>query len=177
MAMQIASFRTARFPYRALTEVLARWRGRPVSSGALNPSHPTWFRTAHRYVDQGQAVLDRLATLAQRVRGFGWAGWHNRVSDTDRLRLLPETFQTLDETRVLFRQQLTELATGRAVWLNRRGGRSSGGMARQRTSYLAVMVGVLNFLETTLVISSMEQIRRCARKGPFRRSANRRGRS
>jgi hypothetical protein len=119
--------------------------------------------------------LDRLATLAQKVWGRGWAGWNRQVSDTERLRALPETFRALDEMQALFRQQITELVTGRTVWLDRREDISSADKAQWRTSYLAVMLGVLNYLETALVVSGMHQIHRLRAEGriPIRRRPSR----
>lgn len=66
MARQIARLRRRELPYRELTSVLRRWRGRPLPDADV--SDPVWFVTAKRYVMEYERHERWLAGLERRAK-------------------------------------------------------------------------------------------------------------
>jgi hypothetical protein len=162
MSMQIAGLRAAGFTHRRLTAILARWRRVPERTGARapDPAASYWFDTSGRYVAQGQAVLDRLAGLAQTVWGIGLGGALGQLSDTDRLASWPDTFHAIHEARnVLLRMYADAVcaeARARPTWLDQHGEVLSED--RARTFDVITMAAWLTVLEEVALVEYVGQM-------------------
>jgi hypothetical protein len=168
MSMQIAGLRAAGFTHRRLTAILARWRRVPERTGARapDPAASYWFDTSGRYVAQGQAVLDRLAGLAQTVWGIGLGGALGQLSDTDRLASWPDTFQAIHETRNVLLRMYAEVGAQRATWLDRHGDATSEEAAYHRTCDVITMAAWLTVLEEVALVEYVGQIVAAGRTPP-----------